>query len=113
MAVSNRPIDPNKAVDYIIENASKFAGAKANRVYLEEYRKSKKALLMAESTAEAANAREQYAYAHPEYIALLGGLREAVEVEEKLRWDLIAAQARIEVWRSQEATNRAQERATA
>lgn len=111
--MADRQIDPNKAVDFIIENASKFAGAKANRVYLEEYRKSKKALLMAESTAEAANAREQYAYAHPEYIALLGGLREAVEIEEKLRWDLIAAQARIEVWRSIQANNRAQERATA
>lgn len=106
-----KQIDPNKAVDYIIANASKFAEAKAHRVYLEEYRKSKKALLMSECKSEAANAREQYAYAHDDYIALLGGLREAVEIEEKLRWDLIAAQARIEVWRSQEATNRAQDKA--
>ena len=108
-----KPIDPQAAMETMWKIAPEFAKAKGERVYLEEYRKSKKALLMAESTAEAANAREQYAYAHPEYIALLGGLREAVEVEEKLRWDLIAAQARIEVWRSQEATSRAQERATA
>ena len=104
--------DPHTAIDYIIKNGRKFAKAKAQRVYLEEFRKSKKALLMAESTAEAANAREQYAYAHPDYVALLEGIKEAVEVEEQLRWHLIAAQARVEVWRSEEATNRNQERAT-
>ena len=103
--------DPNKAVDYLLANAGKFAKAKSERVYLEEFRKSKKAILMSQSTLEAANAREQYAYSHPDYLALLDGLRAAVEVEEKLRWDLIAAQARIDIWRSQEATNRNQDRA--
>jgi hypothetical protein len=34
-----------------------------------------------------------------------------VEVEEQLRWTLIAAQARVEIWRSQEASNRLQDRA--
>ena len=102
--------DPNKAVDYILANAGKFSAAKAQRVYLEEFRKSKKALLMAQSTAKAAVEREQYAYAHEDYLALLGGLKAAIEVEEKLRWDLIAAQARIEIWRTQSANNRAQDR---
>jgi hypothetical protein len=105
--------DPHKAVDYIIANASRFAAAKAQRVYLEEFRKSKKALLMAESTAEAANAREQYAYAHAEYLQLLDGLKSAIEIEEKLKWDIIAAQARVEIWRTEQANNRAQERAIA
>jgi len=104
--------NPHKAVDYIIKNGAKFAKAKAQRVYLEEFRKSKKALLMAESTADAANAREQYAYAHPEYVALLEGIKQAVEVEEELRWHLVAAQARVEIWRSEEATNRAEGKAT-
>lgn len=104
--------DPNRAIDYIIANASKYAAAKANRVFIEEFRKSKKALLMAQSTAEAANAREQHAYASPEYVELLNGLKAAVEVEETLKWELIAAQLRVDVWRSQEASNRNQERAT-
>lgn len=104
--------DPHDAVDYIIHNASTFSKAKAQRVYLEEFRKTKKALLMAQSTETAANAREQYAYAHPEYQELLAGLREAIEIEEKLRWDLIAAQTRVEIWRSEEATARAEGRAT-
>jgi hypothetical protein len=102
--------DPNRAVDYVIANAGKFAAAKAERVYLEEFRKSKKALLMAQCPDKAANAREQYAYAHEDYLALLGGLKAAVEVEEKLRWDLIAAQARIEIWRTKEASARMQDR---
>lgn len=102
--------DPNKAVDYILANAGKFAAAKSQRVYLEEFRKSKKAILMAQSTAEAANAREQYAYSHEDYLALLGGLKAAIEIEEKLKWDLVAAQARIEIWRTESANNRATDR---
>ena len=104
--------DPNKAVDYILENAGKFAQAKAQRVYLEEFRKSKKALLMAQSTAKAAVEREQYAYGHEDYLELLGGLKAAVEVEEALKWKLEAARIRVEIWRTQEASNRAQDRTT-
>ena len=106
----HEPIDPNKAVDFLLANAGKYARAKAERVHIEEYRKSKKALLMAECPEKAANAREQYAYSHPEYIALLDGYKAAVEVEEHLRWAKIAAQLRVEFWRSQEASNRAQDR---
>ena len=104
--MSDRLTNPNKAVDFLIANAEKFAKAKADRVYLEEFRKSKKALLMNACTEKAANAREQFAYSHPEYIELLEGLREAVRVEETLRWRLTAAQLRVEVWRSENANNR-------
>lgn len=105
-------IDPNKAIDFLLKNAEKYAHAKSQRVYLEEFRKSKKALLMNQCDEKAANAREQYAYSHPEYIGILDGLKSAVEVEETLKWQQIAAQLRVEVWRSQEASNRGLERAT-
>lgn len=104
-------IDPNKAIDFLLKNAEKYAHAKAQRVYLDEFRKSKKALLMNQCDEKAANAREQYAYSHPEYLGVLEGLKSAVEVEEALRWQQIAAQLRVEVWRSQEASNRGLERA--
>jgi hypothetical protein len=106
----SREIDPNKAIDFIIKEAPRFAAAKAQRVYLEEFRKSKKALLMNESPEKAANAREQYAYSHPDYIGVLDGIRAAIEIEESLKWELIGAQLRVEVWRSQEASNRGQDR---
>ena len=67
---------------------------------------------MLESTASSIAAKEMEAYATDDYVKLLKGLAEAVEVEEKLKWQLIAAQARIEIWRSQEATNRTIDRAT-
>ena len=105
-------IDPHKAIDFLLKNAEKYAHAEAQRVYLEEFRKSKKALLMNQCDEKAANAREQYAYSHPEYIGILDGLKSAVEVEETLKWQQIAAQLRVEVWRSQEASNRGLERAT-
>jgi hypothetical protein len=108
--MSERDINPNDAVDYILKNAPKFAKAKAERVYIEEYRKSLKAILMKRSLENAIGAQEREAYAHQEYIELLEALKEATEVEEKLRWDMVAAQARIEIWRSQEASNRSQER---
>jgi len=104
--------DPHKAVDYIIANANKFAKAKSERVYLEEYRKSLKAILMKRSLEDTIGAQEREAYAHAEYQQLLQGLKAAVEIEEKLRWDLIAAQARVEIWRTEQANNRAEGRAT-
>jgi hypothetical protein len=110
MTSDNR--DPHKAVDYIISNSKKFAKAKAERVYLEEYRKSLKAILMKRSLETAVNAQEREAYSDPEYLQLLLGLREAVEIEEKLRWDLIGAQARVEIWRTEQANNRAEGKAT-
>jgi hypothetical protein len=104
--------DPNKAVDFIVLNAEKMAAAKADRVQLEEFRKSKKALLMNESTAKTVSDRETYAYSHPEYQQLLDGLKAAVYQEERLKWLLRGAELRVDVWRSQNANARVQDRAT-
>lgn len=113
--MSEKLIDPQAAVDYMVAKASEYAQAKANRIYCEEYRKSLKSLLMKDALNDghnAANAQEREAYASDEYIRHLKALREAVEAEENLRWMLIAAEARISVWRSQEASNRVVEKMT-
>jgi hypothetical protein len=101
------PIDPQVAVDYMLQTAPRYAAAKAKRVQLEEFRKSKKAILMQQSVAD----REASAYAHPEYIELLNGLEAAVEAEELFRWKMKAAELQVEIWRSQEASSRAEGRA--
>lgn len=101
-----RIVDPHKVIDQILVNRKEYAKAKAARVYAEEFRKSLKAIIMKRSMETAVNAQEREAYSDPEYIKLLEGLEEAVEIEESLRWMLIAAQLRIEVWRTQEASNR-------
>ena len=103
--------DADAAVDYIYKNAPHFAKAKSDRVYLEEFRKTKKSLLMLASGESSAVMREADAYAHPEYQQLLDGLRVAVEQEEALKWQLTAAQARIEIFRTTEASARALGRA--
>lgn len=103
--------DANDAVSFIYKNAPLFAKAKSDRVYLEEFRKTKKSLLMLASGESTAVMREADAYAHAEYQELLAGLRVAVEQEEALRWQLTAAQARIEIYRTQSANNRNMDRA--
>jgi hypothetical protein len=107
-----REIDPHKAVDFIIANGKKAAKAKANRIYMDEYRKSLKAILMKRSQETSVNAQEREAYSNQEYLDHLKAILEAVELEEELRWQMIAAQARVEVWRSQEATYRIEGKVT-
>jgi hypothetical protein len=97
------------ALDWIRDHATEMAQAKANRVMLEEMRKSKKALLMksAEGRGHTTSAsQEREAYAHHEYLELLEGLKAAVEEEERLRWLMVAAQLKIECWRSLESSRR-------
>lgn len=104
---------PSKAIQYIIDTAPLYAQAKAHRVYLEEARKSKKAQLMKSCQETVLGKQEIYAYSHPDYETLLKGLETAVEQEEKYRWMLIAAQARIEIFKVEQYTARAELRAGA
>ena len=53
-------------------------------------------------------ARESYAYAHDEYIALLDGLRVAIERECELRHLIKVSELRCEIWRSQQSRAKAE-----
>lgn len=100
-----------RSLDFIRDNALALAKAKSERIYLEEYRKTTKAILMqrAENDGHKTTAsQEREAYAHDEYVRLLGALAAAVEEEERLRWLMVGAQAKIEVWRSLGANQRAE-----
>lgn len=105
---------PEEAAQTIRDKAPAYGEAKAQRVYLEEFKRTKRALLMKgalEMGYEAANAQEREAYADPAYQQLIKGLAEAIEKEETLKWEIEAARLDIEIWRSREATNRNQDRA--
>jgi len=95
------------AINFILTNASKYAEAKATRVQLEEFRKSKKAMLASEEEGSL-GAKEMYAYAHRDYVALLMQIKDAIALEEELRWKLEAAKLRVEVWKTEEYTKRAE-----
>lgn len=109
----SKELDPHEAVDFIYRVAPLYAQAKAERVFIEEFRKSKKALLMKASGEGAIGAQEREAYAHPEYTALLDGLKAAVEKEETYRWQLVSAQMRGDLYRTQSANNRMMDKAAA
>ncbi len=96
-----------QAVDYLRDTAEQAAKCKAERIYLEEFRKSLKAIIMKESVDATVSAQEREAYADPRYIAHLETMRMAISADEKIRFMRVAAEAKIEAWRSMNANYRA------
>ena len=113
MSKKDDEIDPQKHLRRMWGNAPKLAQAKANRVYMEEFRKTLKSQLMKTCGSEAIGAQEREAYAHADYVAHLEALKTAVQEEEVLRWRMVTDQASVDVWRSQNASNRAIDRSAA
>lgn len=99
-------IDPNEAINFMIKNSEAYANAKAQVVYLTEYRKTVKAIGFQRSLKNTMAEKEADAYTTVEYKTCVEGLKEAVAEAERLRWMLVAAQARVDVYRTQEASNR-------
>ena len=107
--------NPNNAVDFLIKNSGKFSKAKSERYYLDEFKKSKKALLMRDAELAGATtsaAQERDALCNPQYMELLMAIKIAMEEEELLKWQMIAAQLRVDIWRTEQANNRNLERNT-
>ena len=98
-------VDPHKAVEYIILNAPKYAEAKANRVFIENYLRTVKSRLMGEEEGTL-GAKEAHAYSHPDYEQQVRALKIATEEEEKLRYMLKAAELRIEIFKVNEYSKR-------
>lgn len=91
-----------------------YGQAKANRVYLEEYKKSLLSLLMKGAEKQghkAVSAQEREAYANPQYVELLKVLQGAVEAEEAQRFEIKRIEMEIEVWRTNQANERMERRA--
>ena len=95
------------AVDYLRSSCTDAAQARANHKYIEQYLKTKRALLMKDSNAKTASERESEALSHPDYIEVLEGYRAAVEQDEKFRNAREAAKTCIDAWQTQSANNRA------
>lgn len=103
--ISDEEID--KALDYLRDNADEAAKARAERIYVEEYRKTVKAQLMKEHDTKSAVIQERDAYADPRYVVHLEAIKEAVFRDEKMKFMLAAAEAKIEAWRTQSSNERA------
>lgn len=108
-----KDIDPQAAIEEMWKLAPQYASAKATRIYLEEFSKSLRAGIMKACGETTVAAQEREAYAHQEYLKHLDGIRAAVEEEEKLRWRLVSAQTAVDIWRTQQASNRMIDRSAA
>ena len=98
--------DVQAALDYLRTNAPKAAKARANKIYMEEYRKSVKAQQMALYGSLPVTAQEREAYKSQVYLDHLAALKEAVYQDELNRWGMVAATSKIEAWRTQNANRR-------
>ena len=94
------------ALAYLAESAKEYAEAKGRRVWLEEKRKVIKAQEFSAADGTVAE-RESVAYTSMDYRQCVDDLRDAVIAEETARAYRVAAEARIEVWRSLESSRRA------
>jgi hypothetical protein len=99
--------DPNDAIDFIFKTAPAYAKAKGELAELEAFKSSLKAIKMSESSEQSLGAQEREAYRSEAYQELCKAIGLATENAEGLRWKLIAAQLRVEIWRTEQASSRA------
>ena len=98
---------------HLDELAIQYAEAKAEMNYLDDFRHSKIAILMAEAETRnpekfsSAVSQEREARRHPEYMELLKGRKAATEKAEYALWKLRNAHKRIDMWQTRQADERA------
>lgn len=96
----------NKAIQFIWDNAPKYAKARQDLAELESFKSSLKAIEMKKYLDLPVSAQEREAYASEEYQQLCKALGEATYNCELLKWKLLTAQMRFDAWRSEQANNR-------
>lgn len=107
-------IDIERILTEYRNSVDEYAKARGKRTYIEEFKKSKFAILMKEAERQGfktAAAQEREAYACAEYLELLEGLQAAVEAEERLRFTMKALEMQAEVWRTRSADARFERKA--
>jgi len=95
-----------RSVDYLMQTAGAAAQARANRVVLEHGLKRVKAIGMMKHNGLPISAQEREAYASADYKTALDGLQQAIFEDEQHRALRDAHSAKIEAWRTAEATRR-------
>lgn len=97
--------DAERCLDFIRDNAGKYAEAKAQTRQLDHYRKIKRAEMFLKATGTVAE-REAIAETSPEYLAVVDGLAVSEEQEQKLKWQLTGAQEKLRVYQTMSANER-------
>ena len=100
--------DIDKALSYLRDNANEDAQARAERLYLEEFKKTVLAQEQAKSTAQSVAASEIDARTSDAFLKTLENYKTAIYNDERRRFLRSAAEAKIEAWRTLESTRRAE-----
>lgn len=103
--------DPNGAIEFIYKHAPLYAQAQSECDRLYEVRKSIKAVLMLHSEEKSAIMKEAEAHASPQYNQNIEEYKTQQQIAITLKWQLEAAKLKIDVWRSENASNRFIDRA--
>lgn len=102
--ITEKQVD--ESVSFLFDTAVESAKARASRYVLEQGLRRIKALEMQKINGGGVAAAEAKAYASDAYGIALDGLKEAIFADEKVRALRDAHAARIEAWRTQQATMR-------
>ncbi len=97
-----------KALEWLAENAGPAAQARAERLWLEEFMPAMRAKIAAEciEAGDSAAAADTKAKASQAYHDVLKGYREAVERDEKYRWQRSRADALLSAYQTLSANSR-------
>ncbi len=101
-----------KSLDYLRDKASQDAQARAERLYLEHFIKTVLAEQMQRSSGASISAADMEARTSDAYKQALQDFKTAVFNDEKRRFLRAAAAAKIEAYRTQQATLRAEGKLT-
>lgn len=96
--------DAARATQWLVDSATDYAAARADRDRAEHMLRVVKSLVMKSCGETAVSAQEREAYASSEYLEQIETIRTATIEFEKLRALREAASHRLEFWRSYNAT---------
>lgn len=103
--------DVDRALNYLRDNAVPAAQARAENEYLEHWVKVVLAEEMQQNPQQPVSAQERDARASVRFLQALQALKEAKVSDYTHRFMREAAAAKIEAWRTQESTRRAEGKA--
>ena len=96
--------------------APEYAKAKADSYQLQEFKKTQRAMLYGQAVGKTVADKEHWVSVRPEVTKTINGVGApfadnaalAIEKEEKLRWELKRCELEIDIWRTEQATRRAE-----
>ena len=88
--------------------APEYAKAKADSYQLQEFKKTQRAMLYGQAVGKTVADKEHWVSVRPEVTKTINGIAVAIEKEEKLRWELKRCELEIDIWRTEQATRRAE-----